>query len=89
MPSKARTSSSKIRSFFDFFVFSAYPTGCISTPDKAVILSEALRRTFAYRWLCRGLEIQLVGYAKTRKDRKVTGFQDDFRWSVGDAKIMS
>jgi hypothetical protein len=37
--------------FFDLHVFSAYPTSCISTPDKAVILSEALRRSIANRGL--------------------------------------
>jgi hypothetical protein len=36
---------------FDLFVFSAYPTSCIATPDKAVILSEALRRSIAKRGL--------------------------------------
>jgi hypothetical protein len=40
--------------FFDRFVFSAYPTSCISSfqpPDEAVILSEALRRSIANREL--------------------------------------
>ena len=40
--------------FFDRFVFSAYPTTCISSfqpPDKAVILSGALRRSIANRAL--------------------------------------
>ena len=37
--------------FFDLFVFSSYPTGYISTPHKAVILSEALRRSIANRGL--------------------------------------
>jgi hypothetical protein len=37
--------------FFDLLVFTAYPTSCISTPDKAVILSEALRRFIASRGL--------------------------------------
>jgi hypothetical protein len=36
---------------FDLFVFSAYPTGYISPPNKAVILSEALRRSIANRRL--------------------------------------
>ena len=39
---------------FDRFVFSAYPTTCISSfqpPDKAVILSGALRRSIANRAL--------------------------------------
>jgi hypothetical protein len=38
--------------FFDLFVFSAYPTSRISRPpDKAVILSEALRGSIASREL--------------------------------------
>jgi hypothetical protein len=32
-------------------VFSVYPTSCISTPHKAVILSEALRRSIANQGL--------------------------------------
>jgi hypothetical protein len=39
--------------FFDLFVFSAHPTSCISSPDKYVILSEALRRSIANRGLYR------------------------------------
>jgi hypothetical protein len=37
--------------FFDLFVFSAYPISCFKPPDKAVILSEALRRSIANRGL--------------------------------------
>jgi hypothetical protein len=37
--------------FFDLFLFSAYPTSCISSLDKAVILSEALRRSISNRGL--------------------------------------
>jgi hypothetical protein len=39
--------SSRACDFFDLFVLFAYPTVCISNPDKAVILSEALRRSIA------------------------------------------
>jgi hypothetical protein len=38
---------------FSIFVFSAHPASCISTLDKAVILSEALRRSIANRGLYR------------------------------------
>jgi hypothetical protein len=37
--------------FFELFVFSACPTGYISPSNKAVILSEALRRSIANRGL--------------------------------------
>jgi hypothetical protein len=48
--------------FFDLFVFSAYPTSCISSPDKAVILSEALRGSIASGGLY-GAESKDPGYA--------------------------
>jgi hypothetical protein len=41
----------RARDFFDLFVFSAYPTSFISSLDKAVILSEALRRSIVNRGL--------------------------------------
>jgi hypothetical protein len=69
--------------FFDLLVFSAYPTSCISSLDKAVILSEALRRSIANRGLC-GAESKDPGDAcwqmllgafrpqTTTEDKKVT-----------------
>jgi hypothetical protein len=49
-PLKKRALLFVIRRAYDFselFVSSAYPTAVFQTPDKAVILSEALRRSIA------------------------------------------
>jgi hypothetical protein len=69
-------------------VFSAYPTSCISsfqTPDEAVILSGALRRSIANRELygaeskdpgdaCWQMLLRAFRPQTTPEDKKVTGF---------------
>jgi hypothetical protein len=70
--------------FFDLFVFSAYPISCFKPPDKAVILSEALRRSIANRGLysaepkdpgdaCWQMLLGAFRPQTTPEDKKVTG----------------
>jgi hypothetical protein len=71
--------------FFGRFVFHASPTSCISTLDKAVILSEALRRPIANEGLCGAQSKEpgdacwqmLLGVFNRKLHRKIKKFTND------------